>query len=620
MNSIEAVNDPEKAKAQGKPAERPGPDAPPLRLFVKENDKYVLQFETADFQLAMKKAEQFYKKGQDILVNEKDNPLVVHAKSNLRNDVDVGREIMPSSSDGNYIQGRGKSEVLLATFYDKLPLNTEAFDKRQVTEATKGQAEAKPDDQAKGAAAVVKNGADKASAAVDAPASGVKLDKAAPEAPGQDAAATPNRKLILKKTGFELPEQILIAYVVKDGKYHDKTSDALRFQDHGKKLSTPVEDRAVIADMVAIAAAKNWDNIQLKGTDTFRQMAWLEAESHGIRTKGYEPSEHDRQLLNQLKRERGAGEDRIPDISKGEKDGKPGNSIEVSVDRAPETPAAKAERRNAPAPTAGTQVPKGDDKERESEPKLLQSQAGFYVGTTIMADGFEQPNARLSDYFNNRNGAQKFLSALQEAERAPDAGAGAAQDVNGAKRGGPLPTAEDRESPIVGRLVEHGRANFNHDKDEKPSYYVVLDTHTGQRTIWGKDLERSLAGSVHQTGDGLSLQLKGKEQVRVDANVRDDGGKVVGKETIGALRNEWEVKPVVVVLRALSADEKVRVDTASRVLEDTLSKYPDNLRREIIGKFAAAVEKGDMKLPTPQVAEKASQATPARQPEMERTR
>lgn len=563
MNSIEAVNDPEKAKAQGKPAERPGPDAPPLRLFVKENDNYVLQFETADFQLAMRKAEQFYKKGQDILVNEKGNPLVVHAKSNLRNDVDVGHEIMPSSSDGNYIQGRGKSEVLLATFYHKLPLNTEAFDKRQATEATKGPVEAKPDDQAKGAAAVAKNGADKASVAVDAPAAGVKLDKAAPEASGQDAAATPNRKLILKKTGFELPEQILSAYVVKDGKYHDKASDALRFQDHGKKLSTPVEDRAVIADMVAVASAKNWDQIELKGTDTFRQMAWMEAESRGIRTKGYEPTQHDLQQLEHLKRERGVSADRAPDVSQGEKGAKAANSIEVNVERETKGQGTKAEPA-APAP----------------------------------ADGKDKAE---------RAGA---------AEPAP---AGSTDKTERVASSTPA-RADEQKGIILGRLVDHGHANFNHDKDEKPSYYVVLDTHAGQRTIWGKDLERSLAGSVHQPGDGLSLQLKGKEPVQVDANVRDDGGKVVGKETIGALRNEWEVKPAVVVLRALSADEKVRVDTATRVLEDTLGKYPDNLRREIIGKFTAAVEKGDMKLPTPQVAEKASQAKPARQPEMERTR
>jgi len=573
MNSIEAVNDPEKAKQQGKPAERPGPDASPLRVFVKENDKYVLQYETPDFQLAMKKAEQFYKKGQDILVNEKDKPQVVHAKSNLYNNVDVGREITPSSSDGVYIRGRGKSEVVLDSFYEKLPPNTEAFDKQMAAEATKEAAVAKPADQAKAAAPTTKDGAEKAAApaskdsaekaavpAVGAPAAGVKLDKAETDAPGQDAAVTPNRKLILKKTGFDLPEQILTAYVVKDGKYHDKASDALRFQDHGKKLSTPVEDRAVIADMVAIAAAKNWNQIELKGTDTFRQMAWMEAEARGIRTKGYEPTQHDLQQLEQVKRERGVAAERAPDVSQGEKAAKAANTIEVSVEREVKGQGAKAERIDQAAPADAS------DK-------------------AAHAGGKGKPE--------------------QKPERPVEA--------TPAQR-------EEHKGIVLGRLVEHGHANFNHDKDEKPSYYVVLDTQAGKRTIWGKDLERSFAAGQHQPGDGLSLQLKGKEPVTVDANVRDDAGKVVGKETIGALRNEWEVKPAVVVLRALSADEKVRVDTATRVLEDTLSKYPDSLRKEIVGKFTAEVEKGSMKLPTPQVAEKANQAKQVRQPEMERTR
>ena len=128
MNTIEALNDPQRENAQAKPADRPAPDAPPLRVYVKENNTYALQYETPDFQQAMKKAEQFQAKGQDILVNEKANPLAVHAKSNTHNDVDVGRKIEPAEKDGRYVRGTG--EIVLESFYQKLPLNTEAFDRR----------------------------------------------------------------------------------------------------------------------------------------------------------------------------------------------------------------------------------------------------------------------------------------------------------------------------------------------------------------------------------------------------------------------------------------------------------------------------------------------------------
>jgi hypothetical protein len=73
-------------------------------------------------------------------------------------------------------------------------------------------------------------------------------------------------------------------------------------------------------------------------------------------------------------------------------------------------------------------------------------------------------------------------------------------------------------------------------------------------------------------------------------------------------------------MRTLSPDEKVKVEGAFKVLDKQLSKDPEDLRREVPGQFNASVEKGDMKLPAPQVAEKLSPLKQARQPELERTR
>lgn len=442
-------------------------------------------------------------------------------------------------------KARPASQPKTAEVKEQADLGAKALPKTEPDDQAKASPSASKDDQAKASMAVAKDSPDKAAAlSIGGQASGVELSKRATELPAQEDPEASKRKVILKKTGFELPEQVLNSYVVKDGRYHDKASDTLRFQDHGRKLSTPVEDRAVIADMVSVAAAKNWTSIELKGSDTFKQLGWLEAESRGIHTKGYKPTEHDLQQLEHLKRERGASSDRAPDISKGEK---ATNSIEVSLDREAKGPGAKAERGDSPAP--------GSDK-------------------------------------------------------APDRGTS----------GEPV-QAGDQKGIIVGRLVDHGRANYNHDKDEKPSYYVVLETQSGQRTIWGKDLERSMSSGDFKPGDGMSLELKGQKAVTVDANVRDDGGKVVGKEAIDAQRNQWEVKPVgLVVLRTLSVEEKTRVDTAFRVLDKTLREYPADLRREIVGKFTMAVESGEMKLPMPQVAERNSQAKPVRQPEMDRSR
>lgn len=290
MNSIELVNNPEKKAPQQ------ATDGPVLRVFTKEGNTYTLQHETKDYQQAIRQAEKFYDKGgKDILVNEKDNPNIVHAKTNRNKDVDVGREIRPSETQGIPIRGTG--EVVLASFYTKLPMDTKAFDEHE--HAAKAVAVAKPvgHDEPK------LSGALQVGEAVKEPV----RTKVIPDTPEIGASS----KVVLNNTGYELPERLLAAYTVKDGKFHDPDSNALRFEDHGKKLSTPVEDRKVIGHMIEVAAAKNWHQLELKGTETFKQIAWLEAQARGIETKGYKPNERDLEQLDKLRQERGSNEKQL---------------------------------------------------------------------------------------------------------------------------------------------------------------------------------------------------------------------------------------------------------------------------------------------------------------------
>jgi hypothetical protein len=45
---------------------------------------------------------------------------------------------------------------------------------------------------------------------------------------------------------------------------------------------------------------------------------------------------------------------------------------------------------------------------------------------------------------------------------------------------------------VIGRMTDHGRANYQFRSDEDPSYYVKLLTTRGRKTLWGKDLERAI--------------------------------------------------------------------------------------------------------------------------------
>lgn len=113
------------------------------------------------------------------------------------------------------------------------------------------------------------------------------------------------KSLSISRSEHELPASITKQYLITDGKFFDKNNpQSPIFKDIGKNLVTSSNDKQVIASMILVAQAKGWDELKISGTKEFRQAAWLEAESLGIRTKGYTPSEKDIALLNDLKERR----------------------------------------------------------------------------------------------------------------------------------------------------------------------------------------------------------------------------------------------------------------------------------------------------------------------------
>jgi putative DNA primase/helicase len=97
---------------------------------------------------------------------------------------------------------------------------------------------------------------------------------------------------------------------------------------------------------------------------------------------------------------------------------------------------------------------------------------------------------------------------------------------------------------LTGRLVEHGRAPYQHDPKEPMSYYVKIETAKGDRTVWGVDLERAIKESLSRPaiGDAVGLRSIRKEPVKVKAEQRDGDGKVVGAKDLETHRNRWIVE------------------------------------------------------------------------------
>ncbi|KUZ76893.1 hypothetical protein WI37_16065 [Burkholderia ubonensis] len=125
------------------------------------------------------------------------------------------------------------------------------------------------------------------------------------------------RKPITTKDGYTIPPQVASRYMVKDGRFWkldgmEGKPGALpttrpHFEDVGSRLKTQQNDRGTIADMLAVMKAKNIDSITVKGSETFRRNAWLEASlDGGIEVKNFKPKEADLALLEAAKRERDA--------------------------------------------------------------------------------------------------------------------------------------------------------------------------------------------------------------------------------------------------------------------------------------------------------------------------
>src|SRR5882757_3184704 len=114
---------------------------------------------------------------------------------------------------------------------------------------------------------------------------------------GDQTENTIRPKPIFDRSGYDVPKSVANQYVAHEGKFLDRKSETVHFEDKGRTLSTASEDRDVIAHMVEVAKAKNWGELPLKGTDEFRRQAWIAAELADVPTRGYKPKEQDRAAL-----------------------------------------------------------------------------------------------------------------------------------------------------------------------------------------------------------------------------------------------------------------------------------------------------------------------------------
>jgi hypothetical protein len=207
-----------------------------------------------------------------------------------------------STTAGGHTLGNNRDEIL----------KIEENERRKKREAVEQVAATQP----AGRPASSRAAADEDTAELNEPAVDIRaLPEAAARAErhtASDAAEntieTPKRAGNLGASEFVVPLSVATRYSAIDGKYFakDGKKDSVRemFRDHGEKLTTSTTDKAAIADMVAVAKAKQWPSFKLSGDREFRREAWLQFESQGLRTTGYTPREVDLAELRALTSER----------------------------------------------------------------------------------------------------------------------------------------------------------------------------------------------------------------------------------------------------------------------------------------------------------------------------
>lgn len=132
---------------------------------------------------------------------------------------------------------------------------------------------------------------------------------------------------------------------------------------------------------------------------------------------------------------------------------------------------------------------------------------------------------------------------------------------------GPPPRGR-RGEIIIGRLQEHGKANYQFAPDGSPSYYLKLLTSHGPETLWGTDLERAILRSTSQPkiGSMVGVQRMGSEPVTIPA--RDGERRTEQQRTF--YRARWRVEGIAYLARSMQSAErqvKARLDDKRAMAE-----------------------------------------------------
>jgi putative DNA primase/helicase len=115
-----------------------------------------------------------------------------------------------------------------------------------------------------------------------------------------------------------VPEHVRKRFV-QIGKHYHFPDGARAFTDRGSRLTTPSENTEVIRSLIAIAEARGWSEITVRGTERFRKEAWFAARLAGLEVRGHRPTEFEQaHVVRTLARANGESGSKTPGSASSE--------------------------------------------------------------------------------------------------------------------------------------------------------------------------------------------------------------------------------------------------------------------------------------------------------------
>src|SRR5271163_3597711 len=289
----------------------------------------------------------------------------------------------------------------------------------------------------------------------------------------RESGTEKGRRADKSRAAARVPAHIAAKYLVKGNAYHfdDQT---VAFVDKGTSLTVRTHNKAVIQDLVAIAKARDWQEVTVSGTQAFRREAWKAAASAGLTVSGYSPSKIERVAIEREHRARDAS---------------------ITTETAPprESSAESESTHTTKGVRYGTLVAHGEAPYRQDA-----TQSASYFVTLRDAAGQERTSWGVG-----------LKEALRESKTAP-----AVNDLIGIRRAGSTPVTVvkrvvDEDGEVIAQSIDAKRHNWVVEKAEHFTQRVGASAQDHRPTLTAAEKP-----TVTTTKEGSSPEFSAKTLTR----------------------------------------------------------------------------------------------------------